>query len=130
MVCMHTVAVLCAMHTFFLVCHSCQVSLFHSETQDFRRCLTPNFDNLTPKLVEGSLILMTSITAICNSVQMIALNLSVVYRYRDCRLQLVDGVQKFSCLDITICDHTKVIAQLVYYTHKKKFTPSTNLQSI
>ena len=29
------------------------VSLFHSETQDFRRCLTPNFDNLTPKLCQG-----------------------------------------------------------------------------
>ena len=36
--------------TFSLIVHSCQVSLFHSETQDFRRCLTPNFDNLTPKL--------------------------------------------------------------------------------
>ena len=30
--------------------HSCQVSLFHSETQDFS---TPNFDNLTPKLGQG-----------------------------------------------------------------------------
>ena len=36
--------------------HSCQVSLFHSETQDFRHCLTPNFDNHTPKLGQGSLI--------------------------------------------------------------------------
>ena len=33
--------------------HSCQVSLFHSETQDFRHCLTPNFENLTPKLGQG-----------------------------------------------------------------------------
>ena len=74
------------------IMHSCQVSLFHSETQDFRRCLTLNFDNLTTKLVKGSLILMTSN---CNSAP---LNLPVVFKYRDCRL--VDGVQKFSCLDM------------------------------
>ena len=66
--------------------------------------------------VKGILILTVK------SVQLIALNLPVVFRYMQ-RLQvgMVDGVQKFSCLDIIICDHTKVITQLVYYTNKKKF---------
>ena len=43
---------------------------------------------------------------IAEFVQLIALNLPVWYRYRDCRL--VDGVQKLSCLDIIMCDHNKV----------------------
>ena len=37
---------------------------------------------------------------IAKFVQLIALNLPVVYRYGDCKL--VDGVQKFSCLDIYV----------------------------
>ena len=89
-------------HTHTHTHHSCQISLFHSETQDLIISLL--------NWVQGSLILMTSITANCKILWLIALNFPVVYRYKDYRdCRLVDGVLKFSHLDnIIICDHTKV----------------------
>ena len=60
---------------------------------------------------------------ITKSVQLIALNLPVVYRYRDCGL--VDGVQKLSCSDViklyvTIPKYTKLSDHSIGLSHKQE----------